>query len=138
MAVQNLHKIIESSLEVFKVFLILTNIKNHCRQVNFNPDLTSCKFEYLVTAIKLIRCVWNIVFDCICFDHQQTKKKQEPSKVHKNGQNNNELGQISKIFESSNYFQLHNFMSICYHKSLKTIILERFRGLNLTKHVCRS
>ena len=37
------------------------------------------------------------------------------SDTWENGQNNNSFGQISKIFESSNYFQLHNFKSKWFH-----------------------
>ena len=42
---------------------------------------------------------------------------------NENGQNNNEFRQISKIFESSNYFQLHIFKPKWFHQSLKTLKL---------------
>ena len=41
----------------------------------------------------------------------------------KNGQNNNEFGQISKIFETWNYFQLSNFIPKYIHKSLNIFII---------------
>ena len=45
------------------------------------------------------------------------------SAVNKNGQNNNEFGQISKIFETWNYLQLHILVKNCFHKSLKILKL---------------
>ena len=75
---------------------------------------------------------------CICFDRQLIDRRRKRSAVHKNGQNNVGFGQFSNIFESWNYFQLHNFKPNCFHKSLKTLKIYRFGGLEQIKHECRS
>ena len=43
--------------------------------------------------------------------HQLTDERRG-SAMNRNGQNNDAFGQISNIFESSNYFQLYNFKLI--------------------------
>ena len=67
-------------------------------------------------------------------DILHTNKKQIP--VHQNGQITNEFGQISKIFESLNYFHLQLQTQNQGHRCLWNVQIHQLKGLTLSKKDC--
>ena len=102
-----------------KYFLKFLNVEKSFNQIDYmfivheKPDIF-CHKVCLILTVKKNWHLWKNSFNCNIVSWRQ-------SAVHQNGQNTDEFGQISKIFETSNYFQLHNLKSKWFHQSLKTL-----------------
>ena len=98
-------KILMYSIKFITIFVIFLERNKTWHKVNFWKVWKHCD----VCEQEMLRC--RASADC----------RARRSGVHKNGQNNDRFGQISKIFESWIRFQLDNFIQKYFHKSFKTL-----------------
>ena len=101
----------------FSQFFILENSSTH---IEYMSMINRTYFATTFTQFWRLKNIYILKIFFQCHNISWLTSKEE-AQCKKNGQNNVSFGQISNIFESWNYLQLHNFKPKYFHKSLKTL-----------------